>query len=266
MDILHHDYLVVDAVNAVLGPAVAVLLGWLGWEFAPGEQVIPDYLVMCMVIVAFMTAICLILRSQLSVEDPGKLQIVLEDLIGALHALLVDNIGPKGSQYITLVGTIGIFILTANMMGMVPGFMPPTSNVNVPLGCALTVFVYYHVQGLRAQGGWHYFRHFLAPPGVPVAIAIIYFPIEVISHLSRVLSLTVRLFGNVFGEKLVVLILFSIIPFLVPLPMMFLGIIIGSLQAFIFVMLTVIYLAGAVAVEHGDEHGVREEHREAVPA
>jgi F-type H+-transporting ATPase subunit a len=86
-------------------------------------------------------------------------------------------------------------------------------------------------------------------------MAPIYLPIELISHSSRVLSLTVRLFGNIFGEELVILILFSIVPFLAPLPMMFLGIITASLQAYIFVMLTIIYLAGAVAVEHHDDHG-----------
>jgi F-type H+-transporting ATPase subunit a len=86
-------------------------------------------------------------------------------------------------------------------------------------------------------------------------MAPIYFPIEIISHASRVLSLTVRLFGNIFGEELVILILFNIVPFVAPLPMMFLGIITASLQAYIFVMLTVIYLSGAVTVEHHDDHG-----------
>jgi F-type H+-transporting ATPase subunit a len=128
------------------------------------------------------------------------------------------------------------------------------------LGCALTVFVYYQFHGFKEQGLVGYVKHFLAPAGAPIWIAPIYFPIEIISHLSRVLSLSVRLFGNIFGEDLVILILFSIVPFLAPLPMMFLAIITAVLQAFIFAMLTTIYLSGAVVVEHGGDgsHGKHE--------
>jgi F-type H+-transporting ATPase subunit a len=146
-------------------------------------------------------------------------------------------------------------------MGLVPGLMAPTSNINTTLGCALTVAIYYHIEGIKAQGIVAYAKHFAAPPGAPVFIAPIMLPIEIISHISRVLSLTLRLFGNIFGEELVILILFSIIPFLVPLPMMFLGIITALLQAFIFALLTTIYLAGAVAEGHGhEEHGEHGEH------
>ena len=103
--------------------------------------------------------------------------------------------------------------------------MAPTSSINVTLGCALTVWVYYHIQGVREQGLGSYLKHFAAPPGAPLFIAPIMLPIEIISHFSRVLSLSLRLFGNIFGEELVIVILFSIVPFIVPLPMMFLGII-----------------------------------------
>ena len=138
---------------------------------------------------------------------------------------MVDEyIGPKGRSYLTLVGTMFIFILFGNLMGLVPGLMSPTSNINVTLGCALTVFVYYQFHGLQGAGTGR-LREALprAPPARRCWIAPIYFPIEIISHLSRVLSLSVRLFGNIFGEDLVILILFSIVPFLAPLPMMFLG-------------------------------------------
>ena len=129
--------------------------------------------------------------------------------------------------------------------------MAPTSSINVTLGCAITIWVYYHFQGIREQGVVNYIKHFWAPPGAPlVDRRPIMFPIEIISHTSRVMSLSLRLFGNIFGEELVILILFSIVPFLVPLPMMFLGLVTGGLQAFIFVLLSIIYLQGAVAVEH----------------
>ena len=148
----------------------------------------------------------------------------------ASSALLDDIVGPKGRRYLPLVGTLACSS-ASNMSGLVPGLMAPTSNLNVTLGCAITVFVYYHFQGIKEQGIGPYIKHFAAPPGAPVFIAPIMFPIEMISHFSRVLSLSLRLFGNMFGEELVVLILASIVPFLVPLPMMLLGLLTGTLQA-----------------------------------
>ncbi len=252
MEKLEHPLLIVEWVNWLLGPWVAALLRPLGIVFKPGEEVIPPFIVMCGVIVVVLTLVSLIGRSRLSVENPGKFQIVVEDLLSGLMGMLDEYIGPKGRRYLSLVGTVGLFILCGNLMGLVPGMMAPTSNMNVTLGCAITVWVFYHIEGLKEQGLVGYIRHFMAPPGAPMWMAPIYFPIELISHTSRVLSLTVRLFGNIFGEELVILILFSIVPFVAPLPMMFLGIITASLQAFIFVMLTIIYLQGAVIVEHHD--------------
>ncbi len=252
MEALHHELLIVQIVNWLLGPLVASALGPLGFEFAPGEQVIPDYLVVAGLIVLAVTIGCLVIRGRLSVENPGQAQIVLEDGIGAVQGLLEEWIGPKGRRYLPLVGSIGVFVLASNYAGLVPGLMAPTSSINVTLGCALTVWVFYHIQGMRAHGLWSYVKHFAVPPGSSVFLAPIMLPIEIISHLSRVLSLSLRLFGNIFGEELVIAILFVIIPLFVPLPMMFLGLITGGLQAFIFVLLTVIYLQGAVAVEHHD--------------
>jgi F-type H+-transporting ATPase subunit a len=250
-----HPLLIVDFVNAVLGPPVHAVGEALGYHFQ-GHQVIPNYMVMILLIVALYVALGLILRSRLSVENPSRLQIVLEDVVSGMAGLLDEWIGPKGRKYLPLVGTLGIFILTANYMGLVPGLMAPTSSINVTLGCAITIWVYYHFQGIREQGIVNYIKHFWAPPGAPFFLGFIFFPIELISHTSRLMSLSLRLFGNIFGEELVIIILFSIVPFLVPLPMMFLGLITGGLQAFIFVLLSIIYLQGAVAVEHhGDDHG-----------
>jgi F-type H+-transporting ATPase subunit a len=252
MEKLEHSLWIVQAVNALLGPLFAALLGPLGVSFAPAHEVIPNHVVMALLILAAGTVLSVTIRSRLSVENPGRLQILLETLVGGVRGLLESNIGPSGKRYLPVVGSVGFFILVGNLMGLIPGLMAPTSNINTTLGCALTVWFYYQLNGFRAQGVVGYIRHFVAPPGAPIWIAPIYFPIEIISHLSRVLSLSVRLFGNIFGEELVILILFTVVPFVVPLPMMFLGIVTASLQAFIFVMLTVIYLAGAVAVEHGD--------------
>ncbi len=136
--------------------------------------------------------------------------------------------GRTGRSFLPLIGTFGIFILLGNYMGLIPGLMAPTSNINVTLGCAITTWVYYHFHGVKDQGIVGYVKHFWAPPGAPWWIGFLYFPIEIISHAARVMSLSLRLFGNIFGEEMVILILFTLIPFLVPLPMMFLGLITGG--------------------------------------
>ncbi|HEX7087255.1 MAG TPA: F0F1 ATP synthase subunit A [Vicinamibacterales bacterium] len=254
MEQLHHELWITHAVNAVLGPVAAAILRALGWDVAPGAQVIPDYIAMLVVITLALTALSLVVRSRLSVDRPGAFQILLEDFVGFFHNMLDDLVGPKGRRYLPLVGSVFLLIWVSNLAGLVPGLMAPTSNLNVTLGCAITVWIYYHIQGIREQGLWSYIAHFFFAPGAPKVMAFIMGPIEIISHLSRVLSLSLRLFGNVFGEEMVILILASIIPFLVPLPMMFLGVVTGTLQAAIFAILTMIYLGGAVAVEHHD-HG-----------
>jgi len=246
----HPKYLIVEWVNAALAPVLELF----GLHASPDHPLIPDYMVMTGLIVLAVTVMALLLRSRLSVENPGRLQIVMEDAVTAMGNILEEWIPGKGRRYMPLIFTMGIFILVGNYMGLVPGLMAPTSNLNVTAGCAVTVWVYYHFQGIRAQGLGSYLAHFAAPPGAPIWMAPIMLPIELISHLSRVMSLSLRLFGNIFGEELVIAILFSIIPWLVPLPMMLLGLVTGGLQAFIFVLLTTIYLAGAVAVEHHDEH------------
>ncbi len=256
MEALHQPLWIVEVVNRVLGPLVAALMGALGFEVADPHHVIPDYLVMCGLVFLALTTLAFVLRSRLDVENPGRLQILMEDAITFLSNLLQDFAGSKARKYVSIVGAIGAFVLIGNLMGLVPGFMAPTSSISVTVGCALTACVYYHVQGVKEQGLGAYLKHFAVPPGAPIFIAPIMLPVELISHVSRVLSLSLRLFGNIFSEELVILILFSIVPFFVPLPMMFLGIITSTLQAFIFVMLTAIYLGGAVATEHGDEqHG-----------
>ena len=250
-----HPLWIVQAVNAVLGPPVGALLGALGFH-VEGHDVIPAYLVMTMLIVALVTVVCLIMRSRLSVENPGKFQILLEDGVTGVVGLLEEWIGPDGRRYLPLIATLGLFILLGNYAGLVPGLMAPTSNINVTVGCAITTWVYYHYQGFRKQGVVNYLKHFAVPPGAPVWMAPLMLIIELISHSSRLLSLSLRLFGNIFGEELVILILGSIIPFIIPLPMMFLGLVTGGLQAFIFVLLSIIYLQAAVAVEHEhDAHG-----------
>jgi F-type H+-transporting ATPase subunit a len=250
---MHHEFWIVTAFNRIFGPAVAAALNPLGFHIDPAHAV-PDYLVMCLLILIGLTALCLLVRSQLSVENPGKLQIVLEDVVGGLIGILTEYMGPKGARYLPLIGTVGLFIFSANMIGKIPGLMSPTANINVTLGCAITVWCYYHLMGFKEQGVVSYLKHFAVMPGAPIAIAPLVLIIEIISHASRVMSLALRLFGNIFGEEMVVVIIASIVPFIAPLPMMVLGVVTGSLQAYIFVMLTIIYLAAAVHTDHEHEN------------
>jgi F-type H+-transporting ATPase subunit a len=237
VEALEHPSPLVEAVNALL---------------APFGIHAPDYLVFCALIVLIVLAIGLIIRTRLSVDNPGKLQIILEDITTFIVTQLEQAIGHgEGRKFIALCGGVFIFILIGNLMGQIPGLAAPTSNINVPAGCAVTVWLYYHFQGIKAQGVGRYLMHFAFPPGVPKIMAPLMLPIELISHLSRVLSLTARLFGNMFAEHLVVLVIASIVPFIAPLPNQMLGLIVGPLQAFIFMTLTGIYLSAAVAV---DEH------------
>jgi F-type H+-transporting ATPase subunit a len=192
------------------------------------------------------------------VENPGKLQILMEDAVSFVVGVLREYIGPKGEKYLPLIGTIGLFIFTANAIGKIPGLMSPTANINVTAGCAVTVWVFYHLQGFREQGVIHYLLHFATMPGAPWWMFFIILPIEIISHASRVMSLALRLFGNIYGEEMVVAVIASVVPLVAPLPFMVLGIITGSLQAFIFMLLTIIYLAAAVHTEH--EHEAHDDH------
>ena len=236
-------------MEAIEHPSPLVAL--INLLFAPLGIHIPDHMVFVGLITLFILFIGLAIRSSLSVDNPGKLQIILEDIV----AFLVGVLDRKGRKYLPLLGTIFVFILIANLMGQVPGLGSPTSNINVPLALALTLWLYYHAQGVIANGPVNYIKHFAVMPGVPIALAPMIFVIEIISHLSRVLSLTLRLFGNIFGEHLVVLIIASIVPFIAPLPIQFLGLIVGPLQAFIFLTLGAIYLTAATHVDdHGDDY------------
>jgi F-type H+-transporting ATPase subunit a len=139
-----------------------------------------------------------------------------------------------------------IFILVCNLIGMIPGFESPTAEATVPLGCAICAFIYYNVQGFR-HAGLGYLKHFLGP--IP-ALAPLMLPIELISHTARLLSLTVRLWANIFAGDLVTLVFFSMIPIGVPIIFLGLHIVVAVLQAYVFMLFSIIYVSGAVSEEH----------------
>jgi F-type H+-transporting ATPase subunit a len=247
MEGLEHGLWIVDAFNRVFGPPIAALLGLFGVKIADPLHAVPDYLVMVFIVAALLILL-LGLVSRKPALVPGKRQDIAEMILQLFEGLIVDTIGPEGRKFVPVIGTVGLFIFGCNMIGLVPGFMSPTSKLNVTIGCALVVFFYYHAQGIKAQG-LKYFKHFTGP--IP-ALAPLMLPIEIISHFSRPVSLSMRLFCNIFAEELLIVIMASILPFFLPLPFMALSIFTALIQSFVFVLLSCIYIAGAIA--HEEEH------------
>jgi len=169
----------------------------------------------------------------------------VEVVVEALSGLVESTMGPRGPEFMLIIGTLALFILFNNIAGLVPGFAPATSNVNTTFACSLTVFVLTHVYGVR-EHGIKYLKHFVGPFWW---LAILFVPIELISHLARPLSLGLRLFGNMTGDHLVTAIFFGLIPFLMPVPFLFLGLFVAFVQTFVFILLSMAYFSGAVAHE-----------------
>ncbi|MCL1916033.1 MAG: F0F1 ATP synthase subunit A [Desulfovibrionaceae bacterium] len=187
----------------------------------------------------------LTVRGRLRLVPTGA-QNVLETLIGGLEDFVVSNIGEAGRRFMPILCGIFLFILTMNFMGLVPGLDAATANLNTTAAMAVCVFLYYNMVGLRRWGP-AYIKHFMGPM---LPLAPLMFPLEIISHLARPLSLTLRLFGNIRGEELVLVIFFTMAPLFSTLPIYFLFGLAKGLQAFIFFMLTMIYLKGAIEHAH----------------
>jgi F-type H+-transporting ATPase subunit a len=183
---------------------------------------------------------------------PSFMQQVIEVYYKFVRNLVRDTIGPGWERYFPLIGTLGLFIMFSNLLALIPIFKAPTSSINVTFACAIVVFFYYHWQGIRRQGLFNYLKHFAGPVWW---LAWLFIPVEIIGHFSRPLSLSVRLFGNVFGEDTIILILFLLVPFFVPLPLMLLAIFTSLVQTLVFIMLSCVYIAGAVAHEESHGHG-----------
>ena len=241
---------------------------------------IPDHVTYTWVVMAIL-AVAAFLASRNMALVPRGLQNFFEVVLEQFQQLIDDVIGPEGRRFLPLIATLGLFILVGNLLGLVPGMNGPTTNLNTTAACALVVFFSYHYIGVRKQGALTYLKHFMGP--VPLLLKPLMFVIEVISHLARPLSLTLRLFGNMTGGHILLAIIFFLmgldgligwalsgspigavvggvgglvmivftVGFLYPLK-----ILVSFLQAFIFVMLTMLYISGAIeeAEHHGGEH------------
>ena len=241
---------------------------------------IPDHVTYTWVVMAILTVAAFVASRNLQMVPRG-MQNFFEVVLEQFQQMIDDVIGHEGRRFLPLIATLGLFILLGNLLGLVPGMNGPTTNLNTTAACALVVFFSYHYIGIRKQGALTYLQHFMGP--VPLALKPLMFVIEIISHLARPLSLTLRLFGNMFGGHVLLAIIFFLmgldgllgwafsgspmgavvggvggvimiaftVGFLYPLK-----ILVSFLQAFIFVMLTMLYISGAIeeAEHHGGEH------------
>ncbi|ARR00771.1 MULTISPECIES: F0F1 ATP synthase subunit A [Campylobacter] len=182
---------------------------------------------------------------------PRGTQNLLEAYLEGIVSMGRDVMGSDelARKYLPLVATIGLIVLTSNVIGIIPGFEAPSSSLNLTLCLALCVFLYYNFEGIRTQGVIKYFAHFMGPNKF---LAPLMFPIEIVSHLSRIVSLSFRLFGNIKGDDLFLMVVLSLAPWVAPLPAFALLTFMALLQTFIFMILTYVYLAGAVVVS--EEH------------
>jgi len=179
---------------------------------------------------------------------PGKGQNFWEVIVGGMEDFMAENMGKEGAKMMfPMLATFALYILVANMIGLMPGFMSPTSNLNITLGCTLIVFVTTHILGLKFHGVG-YIKHFMGP--IPWLIPLM-FPIEVISHLARILSLSIRLFGNIMAKETLLGVLFMLAgAFFAPLPILVLGVFVSIVQALVFVLLSILYFSAAMEHAH----------------
>ena len=177
---------------------------------------------------------------------PSGWQNLMESVVGGIENLMVETMGPKGKTYFPLIATFSLFILVSNLIGLVPGMYPPTADLNTNAALALTAFSMTHIIGVK-EHGIGYLKHFMGPIAV---LAPLIFIIEIIGHLARPLSLSLRLFGNMYGHEIVLMIFFALVPLFLPVPMMLMGVLVSFIQAFVFTLLAMIYIAGALEEAH----------------
>ena len=265
-------------VNHILGPLAAALLSELHIQPANPDLPIPQHVVMGIVTVLIGTICALLVRPRLSVEKPAALQQVAEFLLTnplefGIRDLLVENVGPEGVRYVPFVGAISVFILISNLMGVFPFFIAPTGVVTVPLACAVLTFLYFNFHGARHHGLGGYLKTFAGNPhgAGGWALALLLFPVEIISTTARLLSLTVRLWANMFASDLIYVIflgllgggaafgwskspvlgvILGIFPALIPLAFIGLHIFVSVVQAYVFTVLPSVYLGLATSDEH----------------
>jgi F-type H+-transporting ATPase subunit a len=244
---MHESYWITNLLNALFAGPVVALMNLVGVHPADPAHPINDNYALEVLIAFALIALFAIVRMSLSVENPGALQQVAE----MIHEFTGDSaeqiIGHGYQRFQAFTTCVFVFIIIMNLTGLIPGIITPTSDPVVPLGIAICTFIYYHFYGFKEQGFLGYMKHFAGPIWW---ISWLLFPIEIISHCARVMSLTIRLYANMFASDLVTLVFFSLVP--VAIPAVFLGLhaFVSLIQAYVFMLLSMIYLSEAVAHEH----------------
>jgi len=205
-----------------------------------------DWFVCEILVVLFILIFFGFLKSRLSVDRPGKIQHTFEVIYEFVHASAEEVVGHGGAKYTAFFGTIFLFILLMNVLGLIPGFVSPTGSPQVPLGLAVATFLFYHATGLRSNGSG-YIKQFLGPM---LLLAPLMLPIEFVSHFARPLSLTVRLWANMFAGEQVYLTFLGLTKLLIPVIFIGLHLFVSILQAYIFMLLAMVYVGGGVSHEH----------------
>ena len=233
--------------NRFLAGPLDSFLAAIGHPAADPAHPWENWITMEILVVAVIMVVFAMLRTRLSYDKPGKLQMTFEGIYSFVAEQSRDTIEHGSKRYVSFVGTLFIFILFMNLIGVIPGFESPTMTPSVPAALAVSVFLYYQIQGFREQGIGKYLLHFAGPVWW---LAPLMLPIEIISHFARPLSLTIRLYANMFAGEKVTMTFLTLTYFVLPAVFMGLHVFVAFLQAFIFMLLTLIYVSGAVAHEH----------------
>lgn len=237
-------------LNHLLGPFVAMAMQALGIHVAQPQAPMNDTFALELLVTCGLIAFFLLVRMTLSVENPNPAQQLAEMIHGFTGTQAESVIGHGYERFQPFVTCVLLFILLNNLIGLLvgfPGLDTPTGEPAVPLGIAVLVFVYYNYHGVRVQGPIGYLKHFAGPLWW---LAPLMFPVEIVSHLARMMSLTIRLYANMLASDLLTLISFSLIPVVFPTVFLGLHFAVALVQAYVFMLLTMIYLGMAVAQEH----------------
>ena len=233
--------------NQLLAGPLDSFLSAIGRPAADPAHPWENWIVMEILVVLIILVVFGLLKPRLSADKPGKLQLTFEAIFSFVSGQAHDAIEHGSTKYVPFFGTLFIFILFMNLIGVIPGFESPTMTPAVPAALAICVFLFYHAQGFREHGAGRYLAHFAGP--MPW-LAPLMVPIEFISHLARPLSLTIRLFANMFAGEKVTMTFLGLTYLIIPSVFMGLHVFVSFLQAFIFMLLAMIYVGGAVAHEH----------------
>jgi len=241
------NFWITRLLNHLFAPVVVALMNLVGVHPADPAKPINDTFGLEVLVALGLVVFFLIVRFTLSAEKPNPAQQIAEMIHEFTGTNASQIIGHNYERFQAFTTCVFLFIVICNLIGLIPGVVTPTSAPVVPLGIAVCTFVYYHFYGFKEQGFVGYLKHFAGPIWW---IAWLMFPIEIISHCARVMSLTIRLYANMFASDLVTLVFFSLVP--VGIPAIFLGLHAGVslIQAYVFMLLSMIYLSVAVAHEH----------------